>query len=995
MKKQLYKIIVAVLSLNLLFQVSSWAQSVQNTVVVNDESGNPIRGAIVTVGEGSDAILTNEKGEFMLQVKAKTPVLIEADGFESKLVYAFPPPLGLATVVLIKMPYQMGENDVVSLPFGTLKKRQITGAVSVLNPEQIIKYDQQNSFTGALNGRVPGLFGSSSIRGMENALVVVDGIPREAGDLNLEQIQQITVLKDLSTGMLYGSQANQGIMLITTKRGELLKKTMRINAEYGYNRPVSYPKYLSAPDYMTLFNEALSNDGLTPKYSATEIQNTLNRTDPVRYPDENYYNSTYLKDWSSFYNLVGEASGGNEVAKYYLNLGWNHNNSLLKLGEGGKEKNDRLNLRGNVNYRLTDNINIKFDGSVVITFQNGPRYLSSDFWALSSVLKPDYSPVLIPSELMKDQSLLGAAKLIDDKYLLGGTSEYPYNIYGEMTKSGSRNVMNRLFQMNTGLDFDFNFITQGLTGGAYLAFDMYNQFSTVLQNTYAVYRPVYAGDTINSIIKYGQDVKQTDKVVNDVSFYRRVGIYGTLNYNRIFNNIHEINAVALGYRDTYNTEDVLEPAKHLHFGLRINYSYRNKYIAELTGVLAGSGKLFESNRYAFSPGVGLGWILSEENFLKSNSLINYLKIRANWATNYTDEGINYFLYKSSWYSQGSVFNYAQGTYNNYARSANTGNTSLTWEKQMELNFGFESLLLNNKLGVEGSYFYRKESDLLSQRLNYYPVYFSGDPYENYGSNQTQGLEFGLNFTTNLGKFKVKLGSNLVYSVPKALKVDELNYKETEAYLKHQGKPTDAMFGYVALGLFTDQNDINTNPVQTFGLVRPGDIKYMDLNSDGVIDDRDQMMIGNSKSRIGYGINLSIKYKAFELFVLATGQDGGNVYYKNDYYWVSGNLKYSAVVLDRWTPETAATASYPRLSSTTNSNNFRNSTFWLDDNNWFTLHTTQLTYTLPVSIGALKEIRFFLRGYNLATFSKIKDKLDLNIGSAPKTRDFSFGLTATF
>lgn len=993
MKKQFLKIIVAILSLNILLQVSSYAQGVQNNVVVKDENGNAIAGAIVTVGEGAKPILTNEKGEFVLLVKVKTPVLIEAEGFDSKLVYAFPPPLGVGPVVLTKMPYQMGEKDIVSVPFGSLKKRQIPGAVTVLDPEEILKYDQQKSFTGALNGRVPGLFGTSNIRGMGNALVVVDGIPRSAADFNLQQIEQITVLKDLSTSLMYGSQAGNGVILVTTKRGELLKKTMRFTAENGYNRPISYPKYLSSADYMTLFNEALNNDGLASRYPASQIENTQNGTDPVRYPDESYYNSTYLKDWSSYSNFVGEAGGGNEIAKYYLNLGWNRNNSMLKLGEGGKENDNRLNMRGNVSYKLTDNISIKFDGSVIISLQNGPRYLADNFWLLSSKLKPNYSPMLIPSDLLKDPALLKVAKLIDGKYLLGGTSEYPYNNYGELTNTGTRNNINRLFQMNTGLDFDFNFITQGLTGSAYLSFDMYNAFSTVLQNTYAVYRPVYVADTVNTVIKYGQDVKQTDKTVNNVGFYRRTGISGTLNYHRIFNNSHEVNATALVYRDAYSTEDVLEPLQHLHFGLRTNYTYRDKYIAELTGVVAGSGKLFDSDRYAFSPGVGLGWILTEEDFLKNNSLIDYLKIRANWATNHSDEGIDYFLYKSNWYSLGSAFNYAQGTYANYVRTANTGNINLTWEKQMELNLGFESMLFDKKLGVEGSYFYSKSSDLISQRLNYFPVYFSGDPTENYGSNETRGFEFGLNYSATVGELKIKLGSNLIYSVPKALKLDELNYPE--AYLKQQGKPTDAMFGYVALGLFKDQADIDTYAFQTFGPVRPGDIKYKDLNTDGVIDDRDQMMIGNSQARYEYGFNVSIKYKAFELFALATGQIGENVYYKSDYYWVSGDLKYSEVVLDRWTPETAATASYPRLSSTTNSNNFRNSTFWLDDNNWCTLHTAQLTYALPTNVGGLKEVRFFLRGNNLATFSKIKDKINLNIGSAPKTRDLSFGLTATF
>ncbi|MDQ1297198.1 MAG: hypothetical protein QG611_1178 [Bacteroidota bacterium] len=690
MKRLFIKVIVAFLGLNLLYQVSSFAQNPQVKVIVNDENGNAVSGAVITVGEGAKPVTTDERGEFVIQVNSKTPVLVEAEGFESKLVYAFPPPLGLETVVLKRAPFQMGEKDIVDVPFGLLKKRQIPGAVTVLDPEQFLKYDQQSGIAGALKGRVPGLLGSYDIRGSGDALIVVDGVPRSAADLNMQQIAQITVLKDLSTGMMYGSQSNQGVILITTKQGDLLKKLMRITAENGYNRPISYPQYLSAGDYMTLFNEALYNDGLPTRYTTDEIQATRTGADPVRYPDEDYYNSTYLKDWSSFTNVVAEAGGGNEVAKYYLNLGWNHNNSLLKLGEGGKEKTDRLNMRGNVNYSLNDNITVKFDGSVVISLLRGPQYPVNDFWQLSSMLKPNYSPVLIPASLMSDEGLLEAAQLVDDKFLLGGTSEYPNNIYGELTKSGSNNIVNRLLQMNTGLDFDLDFITPGLKASTSLSFDMFNGFNSVLQNTYAVYKPVYDADTISSFIKYGNDLKQTDKAVTVANFYRRIGVFGTLNYQQTFSGVHEVNATALAYRDSYSIEEVLNPTKHLHFGFRGNYTFMNKYIAEITGVVAGSGKLLESARYAVSPGIGLGWILTEEEFLKNNSILNYLKIRANWAVNHTDEAIDYFLYRSSAYTQGANFYYGQGTYYNRVRNSLTGNENLRWEKQMEINLGFES-----------------------------------------------------------------------------------------------------------------------------------------------------------------------------------------------------------------------------------------------------------------------------------------------------------------
>jgi len=206
-----------------------------------------------------------------------------------------------------------------------------------------------------------------------------------------------------------------------------------------------------------------------------------------------------------------------------------------------------------------------------------------------------------------------------------------------------------------------------------------------------------------------------------------------------------------------------------------------------------------------------------------------------------------------------------------------------------------------------------------------------------------------------------------------------------------------MFGLVALGLFKDQAEIsNYSAYQTFGAVQPGDIKYQDMNMDGKIDDADQTIIGNSWARMEIGFNLKLDYKSFELFALGTGQSGEERFYNNAYYWVYGDRKYSEVVLDRWTPETASTATYPRLSSSSNANNFRNSTFWLYETNWFTLHAVQLTYTLPgKDFAGLQEARFFLRGSNLTTISKAKDKLQLNVGTQPQMRSFALGLNLLF
>jgi len=982
-------ILVTILGLNMFIQLSTFAQN-QKTIVVKDENGNPVAGANVTVGEDAKLMKTNEKGEFTIPSDMNTLILLEAEGFDPLLTST----LDLLSVELIRKPYQLSEKDNIYLPFRSFKKRRIPGAVNAIDPSEIIRYDEQKSISGILNGRIPGLFGSSNIRGYGTPLYVINGIPRPAVDINPHEVEQITVIKDFYSGMMYGTAANNGVILITTKHGAPLKKGINFTIEKGYNNPIRYPGYLSASDYMTLYNEALANDGLDPKYSQTEIDSTKSGLNPVRFPDEDYYNSTYLKDWSSYRSIIGEVTGGTKRGGFYLNVGWNHSNGLIKVGEGANEKNDRLNMRSNINYQVADFIDFLFDGSFIFNLSDAPRYTGDDFWEISSSFKPNIYKVLIPSNLIKNEDLLAAAKLIDGKYVLGGTSEYLTNIYGELTKNGLRKSLNRLVEINTALNFDLSSITQGLNAKLNASFDMYNSFQEDMLNSYAIYRPNYTGDTLTSFTRLGTDVKVASRTVSDASYYRRYGFYGTLNYQRIFGD-HEVNSDAVAYYSQYNVEAVRQPSKYLHFGLRANYMFMNKYIAELTGVYAGSSKFYGTETpYTLPPGIGLAWIISEEDFLKANSLVNYLKVRTNWSLINTDENVtNYNLWREYYQSSGS-YSYFNNGFSNTGRIRYPGNADITWEKISNFNIGFESLILDSSLGIEGSYFYYKTYDIIARKSNSLPDFFGNLPYENFGSKRNQGAEISLHHDRNFGDLDLRIGVNFVYSVPKLLVADELKYPDK--YRRTVGKPTDAIFGYVAEGLFKDQNEINSHAVQTFTSVQPGDIKYKDLNDDGFIDVNDQKMIGNSSARFEYGLNIKMDWRSFTLFVLGTGQTGQDRYFNSSYYWVYGDRKYSEVVWDRWTPATASSATYPRLSSGANANNFINSTFWLEKNNWFEIHTAQLTYTLsdPGFIG-LKEVRIFLRGNNLVKLSKIREKTDLNVGSVPQLRVVSAGLNLSF
>jgi len=603
--------------------------------------------------------------------------------------------------------------------------------------------------------------------------------------------------------------------------------------------------------------------------------------------------------------------------------------------------------------------------------------------------------VLIPAELLKDEALLGAAKLIDNKYLLGGTNQFQTNIYGELTRNGPRETNDRLVTLNTGLDFDLKSITPGLSASAYISFDMYSRFYADILNTYAVYNtsivPSVLNPSIDSLVfsKIGTDAKVDMQTLSDMTFYRRTGVYGKIDYRKMIGTDHALNINAVAYRDQYTIESQFQDLKHLQFGIRANYMYQNKYIIELTGVESGSIKLYETQPWAFSPAASFGWVVSEESFLSENSLVNYLKAHANIALLQTDESLTNYWLARDLYSSSSTFYYNQGALSNVSRNIVNGNSNVGFEKRLNFNIGFESMLLDYKLGIDASYFYYRTYDVITRRTNVLPIYYASLPYENYGKYQTQGAELGVNYNTKIGDLGIRAEVNFAYAVPKSITVDELNYEES--YRKLSDKPTDAMFGYVADGLFADESEISSSPYQTFGTVQPGDIKYKDLNDDDIIDERDQKMIGNSSARVQTGVNIKLNYRNFDLFVLGTGQLGDDNIYSSAYYWVYGDRKYSDVVRNRWTPGTAATADYPRLTSLSNANNFRSSTFWLYKNNWFNLGTAQLSYTFPQNLGVLKGLRLYVRGDNLLTISKIKEKSQLNVGTTPQMRAISLGL----
>ncbi len=886
------------------------------------------------------------------------------------------------------------------MPFGRADKRSLVGDVTVINPDEFLHYDNVQTLNDVLSGVVPGLV----LRTIANPVVIVDGIPRDASNINVEEIEQITILKDANAGVLYGVHAPNGIILVTTKTGRNGVRKLNFMVERGISTPRALPSYLGAADYMRLYNEARANDGLAPSFSDAVIADHQSGANPYRYPDVNYYGSEFLADRRSFTKVTSEFSGGNERARYYANVGWTNTGSLLNAAKDADFSRNRFNVRSNVDIDIRKNINTFLSAVAIIDIDEGPV---GNFWADAATLHPHYYSPLLPLSLLKHDAALGDgvnlenAQLVNGKYLLGGTPIFTNNVYGNQSLGSYETSVNRAIQFNQGFNIDLNEAVEGLKLRTQISLDVTHSFTQGVYNEYAVYEPVWetnAGvDSIAALSRVGVDVRTLVQTLANVSFTRRLGAFATLDYNRRFGD-NAISGVLLGYFDQHNLESVLVPARAAHVGLRLDYSHKDKYYANFSGAYVNGYKLAPGNRGGLSPTLGLGWILSEEDFLRGTSGIDFLKLKASAGIiNYESPGTDYRRYERTFTGYTGNFSWDDGNRSlpsiTTERAANPG---LTFEKMKSVNVGLEGSFLNKALYVDVNWFTTRNAGQVVQRTSLYPAYIvTSIPFENYNETNYSGVSLGLEYTLRSGDFLMQVGANGMFASSKEVKKDELWLHD---YQYRAGRRVDALYGLEALGFFADEADIAASPEQMFGEVRPGDIKYKDQNGDGLIDVNDEIEIGNSLPKMTYSLSLLFKYKNLSLFALGTGANGGTGMYGGDYFWVQGDEKYSEEVLNRWTPATAATATYPRLSSANNNNNFRTSTQWTFDHNLFVVNRVQLTYHFPASPDrgfAANGASVFLRGSNLAQLSQDAEKRQLRIGSEPTYRNYALGVRLMF
>lgn len=991
---------------------------------VIDEQGEGVIGANVMEKGTTNGTITDLDGKFYLEVSGKSILQVSYIGFNTQEIQVN----GQKLFTIRMTEDSQSLDEVVVVGYGTQKKLNLTGAVATLKNEELVKTPVAST-TNALVGRLPGLIAKQksgqpgfdaadiNIRSFGSALVIVDGVEQSFNNIDANEIESVSILKDASAA-IYGARAGNGVILVTTKRGQSGKPNISFNGTLTSQSYTNFPEPVDAGQYATLFREAQINSGVPEnqtKFSEEDIAKYFAGNDP-QYPSTNWYDEIMKKSaLQQQYNLT--IRGGTDVVKYYTFLGYLSQDGMFKGDNTGYR---RFNVRSNLDVNLTSDLTFSLDLSAIkddVRQSNRPaseEWFWMDFFDSTPTSHASFpDPTKVPH--------IGPGPfnaIINTHEDLGG--------YDKTYK----NTLNGAFTVNYKVR-----PVPGLSAKLKLNYQQvsYDRKNWTKQNDIWDYD--YATDTYTL---YGKSMPTSLKQ----EFHKNQTITGqfSLNYDRVFNKDHSINGLALveiidynngnfsAYRENYVTSAIdqlfaggtinqqangsASVSGRASFVARANYAYRGKYLLEATARYDGSPNFPKNKRWGFFPSISAGWRISEETFIKNNlTWIDNLKLRAGVSQTGFDS-VGAFQYLTGYKFEG--YNVLGGKEVPGLTTTGIANTNISWETMTLYNVGLDLSVLNGKLYSEIDVFYRKRDDMLGTRVVSLPNTFGATlPSENINSQSTRGFEVLIGHRGNFGDFSYDISANVSWSRSKWIHYDEPDYTDPDdiRLKKKSGQWIDVYNAYKSDGLFTSQEEIDNLGYDMDGMgntsLRPGDIKIVDINNDGEVDWRDARNIGSGGTpHIIYGINLNMKYKGFDLSVLAQGAA--------DYYvqLQSGNINidgvrtpFKVIWNERWTPENNdRDAIIPRQKIGQTTNNW-NSDYWYKNASYLRLKNVTLGYTFNKSLVQklrMENLRLFVVGTNLFAINPLRkygldpETPDATRGwSYPVTKSVSLGLNVSF
>ena len=869
-------------------------------------------------------------------------------------------------------------------------------------------------------------------------LVIIDGVKRPSNNVLPSEIEQITFLKGAQAVILYGSKAAKGAILITTKRSHVDGLQINANANTGFYFAKEFPEYLGSAEYMTLYNEACLNDQLPTgaRYSQQDIYNHASGANPYRYPNVNYYSDEYIRKAYNRSEGTLEIQGGGTRAHFYTNINYYRLEDLLNFGNAKDNYTDRFSVRGNVD--LVVNKFIKGWANASATFYNANKN-KGNFWNDAANMRPNFpenaAPLIdincIDPNASKALATLGKSlNLLDGRYFPGGTKSTQTNAIADCYFGGKTKAVSRQFQFDAGIDYDMNFLTKGLSFKTLFSIDYAASYDLSYDNKYAVFIPTWsnynAKDQIVALEQQNDEVVTGKMTMSNSKYRQTISWNGHFDYDRTFADKHHVSGMLLANMFTTTRSGEYHRYANANLGLQADYDYMGRYFFEMGLAGVHSARLPEGNREALSHSFTFGWNIAKEKFMKAK-FVDDLMVSASFSNLNEDidvyMGEKYFyLYEAKWKQEGSGYTWNETLSTNRTFSTTGNNPALDFIHRKEFSFTLRGSFFNKLISAELTYFNTDMDGFIIPNPSQFPSYLSdglsGSSFKPAINNNVQnrkGLDFSIKAQKQFGKVHAELGVVGTYLTTKWKTYDE-TIDPTAPHKHTEGQALDALWGYNCLGFYTaDDFDISTTAegktkyTLKAGLpesalngntnLQPGDLKYEDVNGDNKIDSKDQVVLGKSGtygSPLTLGVNLTLKYKNWTLFMLGDGQFGAKAFKNNSYYFMTGDNKYSVNVRGRWTPETAETATHPRLTTQSTSNG-EGSTFWLYSTDRFNLRKVQLTYDFPAEMFKgkwVKALSVYINGNDLLTISKERKLMETSVGSAPQTRFYNIGARVT-
>ena len=980
----------------------------QETVrgIVKDVTGEPLIGAnVLEKGTASNGAITDINGKFTLKVAGKKSVIVVSMiGMRTMEIPV--PKDGQLLNIELKDDAQALE-EVVVVAYGQQKKASVTGAISAVGNREL-KQGPTSSVTNSLTGRIPGLVTRQTsgrpgedaaalyIRGRATVndaspLIMVDGVERDFSQLDPDEIESVSVLKDASATAVYGVRGANGVILVTTRRGNTGKAKVSFSGEFGVTQISRITKMVNSEEYATLMNEGLINQGGLPKYTEQDMQLYRDQSSPFTHPDNNFVDMFTKLGTQQKYNA--NVSGGNDRLKYFVSLGYFHQAGtyetdleklkkkpdLAKLIALQPELNDalkqpdynsayfynRFNVRTNLDIQVTKDFKVGVDFGYRTGTKNRPNSEGDANRAFNNMTRT-------PANAFPLLNANGTFAAVPNLVRANPLHAFLYQGYRKDNDSALEGTIN--------LNYDLHAITEGLGVGGKFSYNSYIEDNWMGLN---VMEPIWQYNANNDT--YGRLLAKTfPTLINGASgAKKRVYWEAFVTYKRQIAEKHNLSGLVL-----FNYNSSQGPGGGEYGGLpqiyqglvfRANYDYLDKYLFEINMGYDGSNRFVEGERYALFPSASVGWLATNEEFLKESKILSYLKVRASLGQVGNDKfGDGFAYYSEATYDNGTNYNFGESpTAANGGLLEGASARIVSWERSTKFNAGIDTRWFEGKLTLNFDYFREDRNNILRtpSRTNLISgiTKFSA---ENLMKVKNQGVELELGWDQRFKDFSYRIKTNVAYNHNEIIEQNEQLRKYD--YMNRTGMSIGQQFSLIADGFYNTYAEIAAGPTQ-YGKLQPGDIRYRDINGDGKIDDYDIAPFGFSDvPELTGSFQIGFSYKGFDLNCMFQGATRVTIPLSGEVAWEFFNLS-SALAdrhLDRWTPETQATATYHRMSNASDGaqNNFKTSSMYLYDASYLRLKNVELAYTFPkkwFSHTPISSLRMYVNGFNLFTWDKLK------------------------